>query len=116
MSILQFNPYAEKPSDDKKRDLMSDFLFRKYQEDVINQDEVVLNAIESQLLLYFEYGQNQGIEPLHELIIGATPALMSDEPVTPDELQAIGVMFLGALKDAYIRQAKFDADFEEGKK
>lgn len=113
MSILQFNPYAEKPSDDKKRDLMSDFLFRKYQEDAINQDEVVLNAIESQLLLYVEYGQE--IEPLHDLIIGATPALMSKDPVTPDELQAIGVMFLGALKDAYIRQAEHDADAEECK-
>jgi len=113
MSILQFNQYADKPNDDKKHDLMSDFLFRKYQENVINQNKVVLNAIESQLLLYIENGQS--VEPLHDLIIGATPALMSKDQVTPDELQAIGVMFLGALKDAYIRQAEFDADAEECK-
>ena len=54
MSILQFNPYADKQNDDKKHDLMSDFLFRKYQENVINQNKMLSlhNCVNHHIILY----------------------------------------------------------------
>jgi hypothetical protein len=109
LDITDFVPDELSANEERKLNKLESFLFEHNKKLVVeDHDKKTLDLIEDFLLMRVDES-SELIEPIRNLIIGATPALMTGKPATQEELQAIGLMFLSELNEIYIRIARDEA-------